>query len=166
MKVWTKVAAHLAWGGLFLSTLSLPAVCQDGKTQTSSASASVQSGDSLLPDSPGTVKAEQHETEVAMALPQQSGQASSSQVQNQPAPPPERDQNQPPQKPVGTAAAEAPNTSGIAASEPAGAAIAPAKQRRAKTIIIRVGALIGAGVAIGAIAALTLGTASKPPGAH
>jgi len=67
---------------------------------------------------------------------------------------------------VGTAAAETPNTSGIAASEPAGVAIAPAKQRRARTIIIRTGAIIGAAVAVGVVIALTEATGSKPPGAH
>jgi len=38
---------------------------------------------------------------------------------------------------------------GIAASQPAGVAIAPAKQRRTRTIILRMGAIIGAGVAVG-----------------
>jgi len=71
-----------------------------------------------------------------------------------------------PQKPVGTAAAEAPNVTAIAASQPAGAAIAPAKQRRVRTIILKTGAIIGAGVAVGVIVALTAGTSSKPPGAH
>lgn len=72
----------------------------------------------------------------------------------------------PPQKPVGTAAAEAPSASGVAASQPAGVAIAPAKQRRVRTIVLRTGAIIGAGVAVGTVVALTAGTSSKPPGAH
>lgn len=71
-----------------------------------------------------------------------------------------------PQRPVGTAAAEAPYVSGVAASQPAGVAIAPAKQRRLRTILIRTGAIIGAGVAIGTVVALSEGTSSKPPGAH
>lgn len=70
------------------------------------------------------------------------------------------------QKPVGTAAAESVPTSGVAASQPAGTAIAPGKQRRTRSILIKVGALVGAGVAIGTVAALTLGTSSKPPGAR
>jgi hypothetical protein len=72
----------------------------------------------------------------------------------------------PPQRPVGTAAAEAPTTTGVAASEPAGVAIAPAKQHRARTIIIRTGAIIGAAVAVGVVVALTEATSSKPPGAN
>jgi hypothetical protein len=70
------------------------------------------------------------------------------------------------QKPVGTAAAEAPNASGIAASQPSGVAIAPAKQRRVRTIVLKTGAIIGAGVAVGSVIALTAATPSKPPGAH
>lgn len=75
-------------------------------------------------------------------------------------------QTSPQQKPVGTAAAEAPSASGVAASQPAGVAIAPAKQRRVRTIVLRTGAIIGAGVAVGTVVALTAGTSSKPPGAH
>jgi hypothetical protein len=68
--------------------------------------------------------------------------------------------------PVGTAAAGVVPVSGIAASQPAGVAIAPAKQHRARTIVLRVGAIIGAGVAVGSIVALTEATSGKPPGAH
>jgi hypothetical protein len=71
-----------------------------------------------------------------------------------------------PQKPVGTATAEAPDTTGIAASQPAGAAIAPAKQRRVRTIVIKVGAIIGVAAAVGTVVALSEATGSKPPGAH
>ncbi len=67
---------------------------------------------------------------------------------------------------VGTAVAEAPPSSGIAASQPAGVAIAPAKQRRVRTIVLRMGAIVGAGVAVGSVVALTAATSSKPPGAH
>ena len=70
------------------------------------------------------------------------------------------------QKPVGTAAAEAPHATGVAASQPAGVAIAPAKQHRVRTIVIRVGAIVGAGVAVGTVVGLTEATSSKPPGAH
>jgi hypothetical protein len=71
-----------------------------------------------------------------------------------------------PQKPVGTAVAETPNAGGVAASQPAGVAIAPAKQRRVRTIMLRMGAIVGAGVAVGSVVALTAATPSKPPGAH
>jgi hypothetical protein len=67
---------------------------------------------------------------------------------------------------VGTAAAEAPKVNGVTAAQPAGVAIAPAKQRRVRTIVLRVGALVGAGAALGTVIALTAATPSKPPGAH
>jgi hypothetical protein len=66
------------------------------------------------------------------------------------------------QEPVGTAAAQYVKTTGVAASKPAGAAIAPAKQRRARSILIKVGAIVGAGVAVGTVAALASASPSRP----
>jgi hypothetical protein len=66
------------------------------------------------------------------------------------------------QEPVGTAAAQPVNTLGVAASKPTGAAIAPAKQRRARSILIKVGAALGAGVAIGTVVALSNSSPSRP----
>jgi cobalamin biosynthesis Mg chelatase CobN len=85
-----------------------------------------------------------------------SGQANSGQGEAQP----------PGQKPVGTAAAGSVPTTGVAASQPAGNAIAPGKQRRVRSLVLKTGAIIAAGVAIGTVAGLTLATSSKPPGAH
>jgi hypothetical protein len=56
--------------------------------------------------------------------------------------------------------------SGVTAAQPAGIAIAPAKQRRVRVIVLKVGAILGAGAALGAVVALSRGTPSKPPGAH
>ena len=114
-----------------------------------------------LPDSPG----------ATLSLLQASGNSSQQgTAQSQNTPPPPSDQKPQPQeqqqRPVGTAAAEAPKVSGITAAQPAGFAIAPAKQRRVRTIVIRVGAIIGAGAALGTVIALTAATPSKPPGAH
>jgi hypothetical protein len=69
-------------------------------------------------------------------------------------------------QPLGTAAAESIPTMGIAASQPAGAAVAPAKQRRVRTILIRVGAVVAGAAAVGAVVALSEGSPSRPPGAH
>lgn len=65
-------------------------------------------------------------------------------------------------KPVGTAAAPYEKTTGVAASRPAGAVIAPAKQRRARTILIRFAVVVGAAVAIGTVVALSNGSPSRP----
>jgi hypothetical protein len=75
-------------------------------------------------------------------------------------------ENTPDQKPVGTAAAEKPATTGIAASDAAGAAIAPAKQRRSRSLLIKVGAIVGAGVAVGTVVALSSASPNRPPGSH
>src|SRR5262249_39231890 len=71
-----------------------------------------------------------------------------------------------PHEPLGTAAAETLPTTGVAAARPAGAAVAPAKQRRVRSIMIKMGLLVGAGVAIGTTMALSQGSPSKPPGAN
>jgi hypothetical protein len=115
-----------------------------------------------LPDSPGVTLARLQPQNPPSDPAQQSSPPASAQPQGQPAQP----QPQAPQTPVGTAVAEPTHAAGVAASQPAGVAIAPAKQRRVRTIVIRVGAIIGAGVAVGTIVALTAATPSKPPGAH
>jgi hypothetical protein len=74
--------------------------------------------------------------------------------------------NQSLQEPRGTAAARAAKTQGGAASKPAGAAIAPAKQRRTRSLLIKLGVIAGAGAALGTVYALAKGSPSRPPGAH
>lgn len=71
-----------------------------------------------------------------------------------------------PHAPLGTAVAQPLQTTGVAASRPAGTAVAPAGQRRVRTILIRVGSLVGAGVAIGTTMALSQGSPGRPPGSH
>ncbi len=71
----------------------------------------------------------------------------------------------PPTEPVGAAAAEKVPTAGGAASKPAGAAIAPAKQHQTRSLFIKIGAVAAGGLAAGTIYALSHGTPSKPPGA-
>jgi hypothetical protein len=64
--------------------------------------------------------------------------------------------------PVGTAVAPYEKTTGVAASRPTGAVIAPAKQRRARSIVLRLGIIAGAAVAIGTVTALSAGSHSRP----
>lgn len=68
-------------------------------------------------------------------------------------------------EPVGAAAAEKVPTAGGAASKPAGAAIAPAKQHQTRSLLIKIGAIAAGGIAAGTIYALSKGTSSKPPNA-
>ena len=65
-------------------------------------------------------------------------------------------------KPVGTAAAPLPKSGGVAASRPAGAVIAPGKQRRVRAILIRVGIVVGAAVAVGTVVALSRSSPARP----
>jgi|HubBroStandDraft_2_1064218.scaffolds.fasta_scaffold696235_1 hypothetical protein len=74
---------------------------------------------------------------------------------------PEPGQNGAP-SPVGTAAAPSEEPVGVVASRPAGAAIAPAKQRRARTILISVALVVGAGIAVGTVVALSHASPSQP----
>lgn len=71
-----------------------------------------------------------------------------------------------PQQPHGAAAAEVQPTTGTSASQPAGAAIAPAKQKRSRSWLIRIGAIAGVGAALGTAFALSSASPSKPPGAN
>jgi hypothetical protein len=100
---------------------------------------------SELPNSPGALRAQ--------ATPPQSPQSEQQQQQRTT------------ERPLGTAAAEIGNASGTAASKPAGVAIAPAKQRQSRSLLLKWGAVLGAGAAIGTVMALSAGSPSRPPGA-
>lgn len=67
-----------------------------------------------------------------------------------------------PPAPVGTAAAPYEKGIGVAASRPAGVVIAPAKQRRSRSFLIKTGLLIGAAVAVGTVVALSSASPSQP----
>ena len=85
--------------------------------------------------------------------------------QNQPASSPQTNQNKPDNSgstPGGTAAAPYVKQEGVTASRPAGAAIAPAKQRRIRSFAIRAGLVVGACVAIGVVTAASLGSPNRP----
>lgn len=163
---------HSSWVGLIL-LMSLVAGAAGAKAQQSlvpaatAATTPLRPAREALPDSPGAVSSQiSPESDPKLITPfslalvdSQAQQTQEQQTQSAPA-------ATTPQKPVGTAAAEAPNASGISASQPAGVAIAPAKQHRVRTLVLRTGAIIAAGVAIGTVVALTEATSSKPPGAH
>ena len=122
---------------------------------------------SELPDSPGAGREQQDPaTQQNGSGATQTQPAASPQANTPSNQPGDAQTNQKLQRPVGTAAAEAPRVSGITAAEPAGIAIAPAKQHRVRTLVIKVGAILGAGAAVGTVIALTQATPSKPPGAH
>lgn len=69
---------------------------------------------------------------------------------------------QTPTQPVGTAAAPYEKTLGAASSRPAGAVIAPAKQRRSHSLLIKVGLIVGGAAAIGTVVALSKASPNRP----
>ncbi len=68
------------------------------------------------------------------------------------------------QEPLGTATAERGTTAGGPASEPAGMAIAPAKQKQTRSLLIKIGAVVAAGAALGIVYGLSRSTPPTPPG--
>jgi outer membrane biosynthesis protein TonB len=85
---------------------------------------------------------------------------------NAPTPQPQTQKTQAPAPaPQGVAVAGEAKTNGGPASEPAGTAIAPAKQHQMRSLIIKIGAIGAGAAALGAIYALTRGTPSHPPSA-
>ena len=68
-------------------------------------------------------------------------------------------------QPTGTAAAQSQTPAGTAGSKPAGAAIAPPKQRQVRSFLIKMGIIAGAGVALGTVYALSAASPSRVPGA-
>lgn len=119
---------------------------QASGSQAGKADANTLRDSSLIPDSPVPARSEAEE-QSEQPVASQSG----------------LDQQQGGEpKPVGSAAAPYEKTTGVAASRPAGAVIAPAKQRRARSILIRVGIVVGAAVAVGTVVALSHGSSSRP----
>jgi hypothetical protein len=124
---------------------------------------------SELPDSPGAQRSKSQDSSAQQSSSSATTAEASGQTettQSTPAQNQDQNQEQKPQRPVGTAAAEAPKTKGVTAAQPSGIAIAPAKQRRVRTIVLKVGAIVAAGAAVGTVIALTEATPSHPPGAH
>ena len=71
-------------------------------------------------------------------------------------------QDAPQQPPVGTAAAPYEKPTGVPGSRPAGAAIAPAKQRRVRAIVISLAVILAGAGAIGAVAGMSKASHSQP----
>ena len=155
MKIAMKsVSSRMEWLIVIVLTVSLcgvtPGIAQQSAAQVQHGASNVS-----LPEAPKPIQDETVRDSPEFAFggqkPDQSATAAS----------PEQQQTS--QQPVGTAAAPPEGAAGVTASRPAGAVIAPAKQRRARAILIRVGLLVGAGVAVGTVLALTRGTPSQPP---
>jgi len=67
-------------------------------------------------------------------------------------------------EPLGTAAAENVPVNGGGASRPAGTAIAGDKQHQTRSLLLKMGAVAAAGIAVGTVAGLSKGSSSTAPG--
>jgi len=75
---------------------------------------------------------------------------------------PDSQQQSPSQNPLGTAAGPTTHPTGVAGTRPAGAAIAPAKQRRVRALFIRTSLIIAGCAAAGTVVALSKASPSRP----
>jgi hypothetical protein len=106
---------------------------------------------------------------LASPFPQQSAASGQKQddrlpdaPQSQPAQTPSQ---QPAPAPSGAAGAKAATVKGSPVAQPAGAAVAPARQRGHRSLLLKLGLLAGAGIAVGAVVALSERSPARPPGA-
>ena len=107
-----------------------------------------------VPESPSPVQPQQEQQQLPTAP------APQVQTSTQPEQPVTQREN-----PAGAATAEKGVTRGGAASKPAGTAIAPAKQRQVRSLLIKLGVVAAAGVAVGTVMGLSKGSPTAPPGA-
>jgi cytoskeletal protein RodZ len=100
----------------------------------------------------------------------QSGQSSAASQQQSdslpdaPQPQSAQTQTEQTQAPSGAAGAKAANVKGAPAAQPAGAAVAPVRQHGHRSLMIKLGLLAGAGIAVGAVVALSAKSPTRPPG--
>lgn len=108
-----------------------------------------------------------------LASPPQSSQSSTASPKENDslpdAPQPQSAQTPPSQQsapaPSGAAGAKAADVKGAPVAQPAGAAVAPARQRGHRSLMIKLGLLAGAGIAVGSAVALSSRSPARPPGA-
>lgn len=138
---------------------------QDQQAQQPASANGQQNPQQQQPAQPQTATANESDTPNAPAPSQQQSSPVVPGLETRPtdpAPGQQQFQDNPNARPVGTAAAPLTRPTGIAASRPAGAAIAPGKQKRVRPIVIRVAIIVGAAAAIGAVAGLSKSSPSRP----
>ena len=150
---------------LMVSFTTAPLVCaqqaEDLLAQAAPSQATQQTPDQNQPPAPATPQDQNPSTHrPPVELPENPGRGNT----NEPASNAPASTSQPQQQePNGTAVAPQIQTSGGAASKPAGVAIAPPKQRRVRSLLIKLGVLAGAGVAIGTVVGLSAASPSHVP---
>ena len=159
----------LSWMEPVAALAQQPATQQQPTTAQPAPSAQQSAPSTTAPDAQTTAPTrEEQENKATQDL--MNGQRlpeSPSSVRNNPTeqPTPQTPAQATPAEPTGTAAAQTGRISGNAASRPAGAAIAPAKQHQARSFLMKMGVIAGAGVALGTVYGLSRASGPKPPGA-
>jgi hypothetical protein len=144
-------------------TTTAPAAAQPVSATDQSAAPATSNQNS--PQQPGSnVNPSQGPLKPVTTYPDAAGEQQA-QPQSTPQNLPDGPQPKKPTEPVGAATAESVPTSGGAAAKPAGVAIAPAKQHQTRSLLLKVGAVVAGGAALGIVYALSRGTSSTPPGA-
>jgi hypothetical protein len=133
---YSKCVSTALLASAFLITSEMPLLASP--QQSTQSSPGSQSPDNSLPDAPQS----------------QTAPAPSNQQQTAPAP-----------APSGAAGAKAANVKGAPVAQPAGAAVAPPRQHGHRSLLIKIGLLAGAGIAVGTAVALSEKSPSRPPGA-
>jgi hypothetical protein len=102
-----------------------------------------------------------------LASPPQSSQTNTANDPLPDAPQPQSAQTpsqQPAAVPSGAAGAKAAQVKGAPVAQPVGAAVAPVRQRGHRSLLIKLGVLAGAGIAVGAAVGLAERSPARPPG--
>jgi len=143
------IALLMLQGAMAADAQQQPAQQQQPSTPPQSRASNAEQT-SAPPMMPGETPANRAEDSLPSApVPQASQQQAPAQAAGQ-------------QQPVGTAAAPYEKPTGVPGSRPAGAVIAPAKQRRVRAIVISIGIVLAAGAAVGAVVGLSKASHSQP----
>src|SRR3984885_5551491 len=104
---------------------------------------------------------------LASPFPQQSAASGQKQDDSLPDAPQSQPAQTPSQQPApsGAAGAKAATVKGSPVAQPAGAAVAPARQRGHRSLLLKLGLVAGAGIAVGSVVALSERSPARPPGA-
>ncbi|HZP17834.1 MAG TPA: hypothetical protein VFB00_07710 [Terriglobales bacterium] len=138
------IRTRIAAGMLILAVSATELLAQQPAPPSSAPAQEAPAGQSTLPP---------------IELPENPGAS----ARNQSATPPQQSPQSTPAQPSGTAVAPPVEVSGGAASKPAGVAIAPPKQRQIRSLLIKLGFLAGAGVAIGTVVGLSAASPGRVP---
>lgn len=152
----TNAAVYLLTAVLMMQQVGTAQTLQEPAPQQQAPSPSQQQ-DTQQPNAQPATPADATQNAGQSSLPVFQAPQAPSSGQQTPPPPPANSQ-----QPVGTAVAPYEKPTGVPGSRPAGAAIAPAKQKRVRAIVIRVGVLLAAGAAVGAVVGLSKASHSQP----